>query len=397
MKRTTKKIFALILSVLMLSSLLVVPAFAEDAEADPYAALKEGIGYLAIGDSFTRGYGAGDNWQDQIYENEYPGNYNCRNVDGSYPNRVADAFGLYAPNDIRDTDAKLWPLAHDAVSTAYVLDLLGIDDGFRDEEHVYSSGSMLRRYAADLQYFGDPASYTIDGTATYGQTGEIMSVRDMIKNASLITIGLGQTDVIYKTQIFGLNTMDLSDTSAIPAGVANILKLFNQYFDYWKGAYPILLDYIKQVNPTAKVVLVGTLNPIKDATITDDVAIPIGNLINFMMDSVNSYTQMCAAKYGYIYVDINDVETPASATTMSIGHILSIEDDIEYALIAHPTQKGYKQIADKIIKAVQTELKTDSMKGVKEIKDFYGRLLEWFRKLCAMIKAVFNSMGDRIL
>ena len=109
----------------MTASLILVPAFAEE---DPYAELKEGIGYLAIGDSFTRGYGAGDNWQDQIYLNEYPGESdNCRNVDGSYPNRVAEAFGLYAPDDIRDTDAKLWPLAHDAVSTAYVLDLLGIE------------------------------------------------------------------------------------------------------------------------------------------------------------------------------------------------------------------------------------------------------------------------------
>lgn len=390
MKRFTK-IVALILTVCMTASLLSVAAFAADGQDDPYAKLKEGVGYVAIGDSFTRGYGAGDNWQDQIYENEKIGVYNCRNVDGSYPNRVAEAFGLYAPNDIRDTDAKLWPLAHDAVSTAYVLDLLGIDDGFRDEEHLYDSGAMMRRYAADLQYFGDPASYKLDGTGTYDQTGEIMSVRDMIKNASLITIGVGQTDVIYKTQIFGLNTMDLSDTSAIPAGVANILKLFNQYFDYWKGAYPLLLDYIKEVNPDAKVVLVGTLNPIKDATATDDIPIPIGNLINFMMDSVNAYTQMCALKYGYIYVDINDVETPASAETMSIGHILSISDDIEYALIAHPTQKGYQQIAEKIISAVENDLKLDAVKEQLGVKDFIVKIIDWFKALFAKIASVFGG------
>ena len=190
MKRSSK-ILALLLAVLMTASLVVVPAFAED---DPYASLKEGVGYVAIGDSFTRGYGAGDNWQDQIYENEYPCERdNCRNVDGSYPNRIADYFGLYAPDNIRDTDGKLWPLAHDAVSTAYMLDLLGIDDGFRDDEFTYNDGAMKRRYAADLVYYGDPLSYTLDGTAAYGQTGEIMSVRDMLKNASLITIGVGQT------------------------------------------------------------------------------------------------------------------------------------------------------------------------------------------------------------
>ena len=151
MKKSTK-ILALILALCMTASLFSLAAYAADGQEDPYAVLKQGVGYVAIGDSFTRGYGAGDNWQDQIYRNEYPGDYDCRNVDGSYPNRVAEAFGLYAPDDIRDTDAKLWPLAHDAVSTAYVLDLLGIDDGFRDEEHLYSSGAMMRRYAADLQY-----------------------------------------------------------------------------------------------------------------------------------------------------------------------------------------------------------------------------------------------------
>jgi lysophospholipase L1-like esterase len=388
MKKFTK-IVSLFLAVLMAASLLSVPSFAAE---DPYAALKEGVGYVAIGDSFTRGYGAGDNWQNEIYLNDSYGNFNCRNVGGSYPNLVAEAFGLYAPDDIRDTSAKLWPLAHDAVSTAYMLDLIGVDDGFRDDEFTYDESYMRERYETDLRYFGDPLSYTLDGTSTYGQTGEIMSVREMIKNASLITIGVGQTDVIYKTQIFGLNTMDLSDTASIPAGVANILKLYYNYFNYWKSAYPMLLDYIKEVNPDAKVVLVGTVNPIRDATATDDVAIRIGNLINFMMDSINAYTKMCAVKYGYMYVDISDVETPPSATQMSIGHILSISDDIEYALIAHPTQKGYAQIAEKIIAAVKNDLQKDA--GVMQnLKAFFTKIIDWFRTFFEKLTSVFGRVG----
>ena len=390
MKRFTK-IIALILSVLMAASLLTVPAFAADAQEDPYAKLKEGVGYVAIGDSFTRGYGAGDNWQDEIYLNDSYGNYECRNVGGSYPNRIAEAFGLYAPDDIRDTSAKLWPIAHDAVSTAYINDLLGIDDGFRDDEFTYDESYMIERYETDLQYFGDPLSLTVDGQSTYGQTGEVMSIREMLNNASLITIGLGQTDVIYKAQIFGLNTMDLSDTAKIPEGVAHILELFNQYFNYWKGAYPLLLDFIKETNPDAEVVLVGTLNPIKDATATDDIAIPIGNLINFIMDSVNAYTKACALKYGYIYVDISDVETPAAATTMSIGHILSISDPIEYGLIAHPTQKGYGQIAEKIIKAVEKDLNKGD--GLGRIKAFFVSIIEWFKALFAKFSSLFSGIG----
>lgn len=383
-----KKILSPLLAVILALSLFIIPVYADDA--DPYAALKEGVGYVAIGDSFTRGYGAGDNWQNEIYLNDSYGNYECRNVGGSYPNLVAEAFGLYAPDDIRDTDAKLWPLAHDAVSTAYINDLLGLDDGFRDDEFTYSETYMKERYETDLRYFGDPLSLTLDGTAAYGATGEIMSAREMLANASLITIGLGQTDVIYKAQIFGLNTLDLSDTASLPAGIANIVSLLTRYFNYWKGAYPLLLDYIKEVNPDARVVLVGTLNPIKDATMTDDISIRIGSLINGIMDSVNAYTKACALKYGYMYVDISDVKTPAAVTSMSIGHILSISDPIEYALIAHPTPEGYAQIAERIIDAVNRDLGKDQSGFLGKIQAFFAKICDFFRSVFDKIKALFN-------
>ena len=388
MKRLSK-ILALLLAVVMAASMLSVAAYA--ATDDPYAKLREGIGYLAIGDSFTRGYGAGDHWQDQIYLNDSYGNYECRNVDGSYPNLVAEAFGLATPADLRDTGGKLWPLAHDAVSTAYVLDLLGVDDGFRDDEFTYDESYMMERYETDLRYFGDPLSYTLDGQSVYGQTGEIMSVRDMVRDASLITIGLGQTDVIYKAQIFGLNTLDMSDTAGLPAGVANIISLLYKYFDYWKDAYPLLLDYIKETNPDAKVVLVGTVNPIRDATATDDLALKIGSILNVIFDSMNTYTKACALKYGYMYVDISDVDTPPSVTTMSIGHILSISDPIEYALIAHPTPHGYEQIAERIIEAVQNDLEKDASK--EKVEGFFAKIIDWFRKFFSRIADFFGSIG----
>lgn len=388
------RILALILAVLLIVPLLPVSAFAADAADDPYAALKEGVGYVAIGDSFARGYGAGGRWQEQIYLNDTYGNYDCRNVDGSYPNLVAEAFGLNAPDDIRDTSAKLWPLDHDAVSTAYVLDLLGIDDGYRDEEFTYNEHYryMAERYETDLRYFGDPSSLSVDGQSTYGQTGEVMSVREMIKNASLITIGLGQTDILYKTQIFGLGSLDLSNASAIPAMISNIMGMLSEYFDYWKGAYPLLLDYIKENNPDAKVVLVGTLNPIKDATATDDIAIPIGSLINGIMDSMNSYTRMCAVKYGYMYVDISDVETPASVTQMSIGHILSLSDPVEYALTAHPTPHGYAQIAERVIAAVEKDL-TKGSGALDKITGYLTVIFDWFRVLFFRAVVAIGSIG----
>jgi len=197
--------------------------------------------------------------------------------------------------------------------------------------------------------------------------------------AGFISIGLGQTDVIYKAQLYGLNVLDLSDYASLPAGIANIGKLLNQYFNYYKKAYPMLLDYIKEINPDAKVVLVSTMNPIEHATATDDFAIQIGCLINGIMDTMNSFIKDCALRYGYMYVDITEVETPSSATTMSLEHIFGITDSTEYALIAHPTTKGYTQIAQKVITAVKNELQKDSINSVQTFFAYiFNRLKQIF-------------------
>lgn len=391
MKRLSK-ILAPILAIIMTSSLLLVPSLASEAN-DPYAQFKEGTGYVAIGDSFTRGYGAGEHWQDQIYLSDSYGNFNCRNVDGSYPKLISEAFGLNTPDDIRDKSATMWPIAHDAVSTAYILDLLGIDDGYRDEEFTYDQNDMQERYATDLAYFGDPQSYTVDGTSTYNKTGEVMSVHDLIKDAGLITIGLGQTDVIYKAQTFGLNTLDFNDIASLPAGIKNIIDLLDKYFDYWIEAYPLILDFIKENNPDATVVLVGTLNPIKNATLTDDISIRIGSIINGIMDKMNAYTKYYAMKYDYLYVDISDVDTPSSVTQMSIGQILSISDSTEYALIAHPTPNGYSQIAEKIIDAVDKDLAGESSSwqdNIARVKDFFFMIIQTIR---IFFSNLFNGFG----
>ncbi len=354
MKRTVK-IISLILAVVMLTSCMGLQAFAageEEAMHDMYA---RGTGYVAIGDSFTRGFGASDHFLDQIYNNEYPERAAyARNVDGSYPNLIAEAFGLYAPDDIRDTTAKFWPLCHGAVSLAYILDLLGIDDGFRDEEYTYQDEALIRRYSTDLQYYACPESYTLDGDANCGYTGEIMSARNMLNNASLITIGLGQADVCYKA--FVIDTGDLYEEDAeLPTAVAGFIDKLVGYYEYWKGAYPLLLDYIKENNPDATVVLVGLMNPFLNANLSEDVLLPIGKALGVIVDLMNDDLREYAQRYGYLFVDISNVETPSTEETISVGEILAIEDNIEFMAQGHPTPTGFAQIADMIIDALEQQ------------------------------------------
>ncbi len=384
------RILAVVLALLIAMSSFCLSAFAQDAQEDPYAKFKEGIGYVAIGDSFTRGYGAGENWQNEISRNDTYGDYECRNVTASYPNLVANALGLNAPDDIRDTDAKFWPIAHDALSTAYILDLLGVEDNYRDEEFLYARSYMIKRYETDLAYFGDPMSYAVDGQGTYDKTGEIMSVREMIKNASLISLQVGQSDIVYKAQIFGLNELNLSDIKSLPSGIGKIVKLLFNYFDYWKSAYPLLLDFIKENNPDATVVLIGTMNPIEKATIADNFPLKIGGLINIIFDIMNAYTRFWACKYGYIFVDISDVDTPSSVTRTSIGHILSLTDETEFGLQAHPNTDGYAQIAEKVVKAIDNNLVKESLKTDFSFETLFLLIFDKFRTTFSKIIPDFS-------
>ncbi len=352
MKRISKLI-ALLLSLVMLTSLLCLPALA-DEEYDRYASLKEGTGYVAFGDSYTRGYGANENWEAQTYAVDQYGNFNCRNVDGSYPNLLAEYFGMYAPDDIRDTDAKMWNLSKNAQSLAYVLDLLGIDNGYRDE-FVYNNPNLRERYRIDLAYFGDERCYNLEGTGYYEGEAMVMGIHELVENASLISLALGGSDVLYETQTLGLETIDWSDTENLPAAIANLVGMFNENFERWKNSYPLLLDYIKESNPDATVVLVGTMNPIQNVILTDEAAIPLCSAINLIMDMMNKCTREYAEEYGYIYIDISNVDTPSSETTMTVADALALTGDAS-SLMSHPTPNGYAQIARLIEAAVEETL-----------------------------------------
>lgn len=352
------KALALFLAAVMTVSLLCIPGFAED---ETYAPFSEGTGYVAIGDSFARGFGASDHWKEQLYENEYYGHYDCRNVDGSYPNLVADAFSLNAPDDIRDTSSRFWPITHDAVSTAFLLDLLGIDDGFRDEGLIYENPLLRTRYETDLAYFGDPLSFNAEGTGTYGKTGEIMSIRDMLENASLITVGLGQTDVVYRTLYLELYSADFSDSGKIPAIIGGVIKALYENFERWKKLFPIFLDYLKENNPDAKVVLVGTMNPLQNAMLSDDILLPIGSAVNIILDLINKYIRECAEKYGYLFVDISNVEAIPIENDMALPEMLTMDlGGVDFALLIHPNPDGYAQIARMIVSALKKELAKDA-------------------------------------
>ena len=372
MNKNIKRTLSIILSLLMVLSCCAT-AFAATKET-VYQYGKEG-GYLAIGDSISRGCGAdgfyiGPNGEYQPEGEGQYGDYSIRNVEGCVPYQIAQAVGCTAPATMaapEDDDSTYWPFAFPGMTTAVTLDLLGVEDNFTDTKLNYSY------YKDMLEYFGYEGSFvgakgeTYD-PATCGKCGNII---DFIKRADLITVQLGMCDIFYRAYRIISNggmladglQFDLSSTDAIKSLVETaITEIYNGY-NYWKENYPLVIEKIQELNPDATIVIVGAFNLINQLTITDDLIAPLGSVITAITGAMNVHFSDWAKKYNVKYADISNTETQATENDWSL-----LGDFKDHSFTGtHPTQKGY----DYIVRQILAELPPED--DSKEIKVDLGR------------------------
>ena len=349
MKKTTKRLWAMALCLLMVFSCLGVQAFAATPEnVRQYGA--EG-GYLAIGDSVCRGCGSPGHDLGQYND------YTQRNVEGAFPYIVAQAVGCCTPTQMTDQTGNYWPLCYPGMTLGVTMDLLGYDDGFTDTKLDYPY------YHHMLNYFGYERS--IDGVRgeagnnTYTHPAWAGSVVDLAQRAGLITVELGMCDVFYRALRISENggfladgiSLDLSD----PAGLAEFAKTFlsemNNGFRYWKTWYPKLIERLQELNPDATIVIVGAFNLAEGLRITDDTLLPVGNAVAAITESMNVLYRQWAKEYGVIYVDISNTETLAAQNEWSF--IDEYLPNSERA--SHPSVEGNAYIGHQILRALPTQ------------------------------------------
>ena len=358
MKKQLKTTLALALSVLLLLSCFVLPAGAVVPEYG-----KAG-GYLAIGDSIGRGCGAGGSYLDgngNPTNDPAPGGqydlYELRNVKGAYPTLVADAIGCKMPDDITDQDATFWPLCYPGLTTAMVLDVMGVDDNFSDKELNYPYYDDL------LEYFGYNDSF--DGVrdehskdaviAAKGQLGKCGSVKELAGKADLITVEIGMCDVFYRTYRICSNGGMLSDGAEFdlssPEAIANLattaLSQMYQGLSHWERYYPLLIKTLREWNPDATIVMVGSFNVVKQLRVSDEIIVPLGNVFDVIPAKMNACYQKWDKEFGdkVIYADISNTEPMAAEKDWSL---LGDFKDNTFAG-THPTQAGYNYITRQIL------------------------------------------------
>jgi len=117
----------------------------------------------------------------------------------------------------------------------------------------------------------------------------------------------------------------------------------------WLKYYPALLDYIQEVNPDATVVLVGAMNMMFNARITEDMTLPVGDLGSIYTAKMNSMLKIWTELYRLkgleiYYADTINVESGCTEYDWSLmDHIIA-----DYEPFTHPTRNGQSQIANSI-------------------------------------------------
>lgn len=321
-----KKVLALVLAVFTLISCTAVASFAATKRKKPskYDYNRDGkVVYTVLGDSIPAGYSLPGFWEASKWDADWPV------VHGSYPEYVGKAIG-----------AKV----------------------IHQDAHIGLRSTDLRYLLCD-DYAGDIAVGwrvpTTDQYRTVDPTG-LAKVRKQyyndVKSADVITLGIGINDLtipggivdnvqrenrLLLQQHWGdmLNTAyHLVDNTAYMSKVTTLL--FGFYRNYMAN-FDAIIQRIKQINPTAKVLVIGYYNAAQDAFIKGALPVDIGMLVTPAINAFNSHAAGAAAGNGYTYVKMEHIDTFFCDRT-SVGYL---NDN-------HPTLVGHKQMADKILKAL---------------------------------------------
>ena len=333
--RQMRKYIALLLAVVMTVSITAVAAFAAKGEPSKYDYNGDGqVVYTTLGDSIPAGWSMPGFWEDSKDHATWP------TVPGTYPEYVAAGIGA----DKTHMDAHI---------------------GLRSQD---------LRYLLCDDYAGDIAvGWRVPTTDRY-RTVDPVGLQEVrrqyqrhVAEADIITLGIGINDLTIPSGILdnvqeenqdliaamlqGNNTnpgaewgssldaaYQLADNAVYMAQVSTLLIGF--YRKYCEN-FDAIVARIHELNPNAKLYVIGYYNAAQDAYAKGALPVDIGALVTPFIDLFNSHAANGAAAGNYTYVKMEHIDTIFCDST-SPGYL---NDN-------HPTANGHKQMADVILTAI---------------------------------------------
>lgn len=333
--RKTKQLLAFLLAAVMVLSCSIA-AFAYNKKYDYNDRGDNKVVYTVLGDSIAAGYSLDGFVEASKWDAAWP------TVRGSYPAYVAKDLKA----DVIHQDAHIGLRSHDL------------------------------RYLLCDDYAGDIAvGWRVPTTDNYrtvdpaGLAKVRAEYKAHIEEADVITLGIGINDLTIPSGI--LDNVQLENlglygsilygaTNNILANWGNMLNDANQLagnYLYMAQVSTLLLGFyrqyienfnaivtkIKELNPKAKLVVVGYYNAAQDAFIKGALPVDIGALVTPLIDLFNSHAAGAAAGNGYTYVKMEHIDT-----------LFCDRNSPGYLNDNHPTPYGHEQMAKIIMAAINS-------------------------------------------
>lgn len=320
MRKASKKLFAILLAVLMIVSVASLSAFAYDRNGHQVKKL------VMLGDSIAAGFSLPDYDRHGVY---------ClqnKRVKGSFGDLVATKFGITGKD-----------------YTPYV------SPGFRTKEirvfleNDYEGDFVTQNFIGELS--GNP-NYNLEVMKSKRET-----MQKKISKADMVMLEIGFNDTWLTTM--GAYT-DFSMTGNDPIGrVLNTprylyelqMAIQDTLFNFQQNFDPIIKDLYRLMKPGATLVVVGCYNPFKDWTIPDGSMIYAGQLLNFLYDNMNSVMRSYAGDgvHDYVFVDVPNTEVISNSVNDMLSGVPALHKG---GWDPHPTEAGHRYIANQILTAL---------------------------------------------
>ncbi|MEE1188535.1 MAG: GDSL-type esterase/lipase family protein [Acutalibacteraceae bacterium] len=350
MKRTMKKLIAVLLAALMLASLGSVSAFAKTKSAAAGTGKVKTYNVVtSFGDSVAAGVST-STYKAAHETKEAKTNYFIR-VPGTYVDRVAKKVKA----------KKVYPLAQPGMRSEELRMLL-CDDYKGDGHEAYVTNALNGYTSPGGKYKGkDPV-------------GDYKKLRSLyqtaVKEADLITVGIGFNDVWFSILAAAVELSETGKVSDTPEltlfkkaeqlgsmgkalkqaeDALNTVMKITPYIPVITEAgieakaryfvnYRAIIERIYSLNPDVTIVSIGY----HDALIPGE--FDATNFLHYFaifqpsFEAMNAYTRVRPTLYGeYIYVDMHGTETVLNSTE---------------TWDPHPTDAGHKYMAQQILKAL---------------------------------------------
>lgn len=220
------------------------------------------------------------------------------------------------------------------------------------------------------------AEYTVEN-----QQAVVLANRDAIAQADLISVGFGLVPVVNESVDQILNNEAVVDWTPYVSSeeeVAEILAAVEEVSKELVGianarvykaieivafssvAYacemPKLLDEVREINPTADILVVGMYDPLEGVTVElMGKSAKLSGYLNYIADTAATYAgSYCAEVPNAVYVDARNVQTQNTDTTLNTEDLRTMVAANSAAL--NPSQAGHAYIAEQMENALKIDV-----------------------------------------